>query len=47
MGQLSKALEKAEGYKGNRHNEVLPDGGRKLKAQQLSDAGVSASATVI
>lgn len=41
IGQLSRTLEKADGFKGNQH-EVLPSGGKKQKT--LHDAKISTSA---
>jgi len=43
MGELSKALEKAESHGG----DIRLLAGGKSNSDQLSDAGVSTSATVI
>ncbi len=41
MGELSKALEKAQGERTD--IELHPSGGKKSKTDQLSEAGVSTS----
>jgi N6-adenosine-specific RNA methylase IME4 len=43
IGELSRELEKAEGFKGNQHAEVVPTSGKNLKSQLLRDAGLSTS----
>jgi tryptophan 2,3-dioxygenase len=43
IGELSRQLEKMEGFKGNQHQVLPSDGKKQTKEQALAEAGISTS----